>query len=67
MAMQEGEIYYCTNDNCGCEIEVTKGARSGGGNAAPRCCCGMAMELYSGGTNTEDEVDTTPAPMATPY
>jgi hypothetical protein len=45
MALQKGERYRCTNENCGCEIEVTRGAQpGGGGNQDPRCCCGREME-----------------------
>jgi hypothetical protein len=45
MAMQKGERYRCTDEACGCEIEVTRGASEGkSGNLLPRCCCGMAME-----------------------
>jgi hypothetical protein len=44
MALKEGEVYKCTDPQCGCEITVTKGAQPGdGGNQAPRCCCGMEM------------------------
>jgi hypothetical protein len=44
MALKEGEVYKCPNPDCGCEITVTKGAQpGGGGNQAPRCCCGMEM------------------------
>ncbi len=45
MALQTGERYRCSDPNCGCEIEVTKGANpSCGGNQGPRCCCGKEME-----------------------
>ena len=45
MALKEGENYRCTNPDCGCEIEVTRGAKpGGGGNQDPRCCCGREME-----------------------
>jgi len=45
MALQKGEKYRCPNADCGCEIEVTKGAAPGkGGNQAPRCCCGKEMQ-----------------------
>jgi len=44
MALQKGDTYRCPNAGCGCEIQVTKGAQSAGGNQAPRCCCGMPME-----------------------
>jgi hypothetical protein len=44
MALQQGERYRCTMENCECEIEVTKGAGPAGGSQAPRCCCGMEMQ-----------------------
>jgi hypothetical protein len=45
MALQKGERYRCPDINCGCEIEVTKGAQpGGGGNQNPRCCCGKEMQ-----------------------
>lgn len=48
MALQKGERYRCPDPNCGCEIEVTKGAKPGsGGNQAPRCCCGKEMQKVS--------------------
>jgi len=41
MALQKGEKYQCTDPQCGCEIDVRKGAAPGkGGDLAPRCCCG---------------------------
>ena len=44
MAFKMGERYVCPDKNCGCEIEVVKGAAPGnGGDLAPRCCCGMEM------------------------
>jgi hypothetical protein len=44
MALKQGEVYKCPDPKCGCEITVTKGAQpGGGGNQAPRCCCGMEM------------------------
>ena len=43
MALQTGEGYRCPDRECGCEIEVTKGAAPGkGGDHAPRG--GMEME-----------------------
>jgi hypothetical protein len=45
MAMEEGQHYRCTNDQCGCEIEVTRGPRMDGGDENPRCCCGQEMTL----------------------
>jgi len=45
MALQRGEHYRCPDQECGCEIEVTKGAAPGeGGKMAPRCCCGKEMQ-----------------------
>jgi hypothetical protein len=44
MAFQKGQRYRCSNEKCGCEIEVTKGAAPGkGGDLPPRCCCGEPM------------------------
>jgi len=45
MALRTGELYRCTNESCGCEIQVTRGAKAGGGgDKNPRCCCGMEMK-----------------------
>jgi hypothetical protein len=45
MALRTGELYRCPNDSCGCEIQVTRGAKQGGGgDNNPRCCCGMEMK-----------------------
>ncbi|MBA3583088.1 MAG: hypothetical protein H0W36_00915 [Gemmatimonadetes bacterium] len=45
MAFEKGDTYRCTNPNCGCEIQVTKGAKAGGGgDRNPTCCCGMEMK-----------------------
>lgn len=45
MALREGEVYRCTDRECGCEITVTKGAAPGrGGDRNPTCCCGHVME-----------------------
>lgn len=45
MALRQGETYRCPDPDCGCEITVTKGARSGaGGDLNPRCCCGKEMQ-----------------------
>jgi hypothetical protein len=44
MALQKGERYRCPDPDCGCEIEVTKGAAPGkGGDLPPGCCCGKEM------------------------
>jgi hypothetical protein len=45
MAFKTGEKYRCPDPECGCEIQVTKGAAPGkGGEQNPRCCCGKEME-----------------------
>ncbi len=46
MALQEGEVYHCPDPDCGCEIEVTRGASdpAAAGAANPRCCCGREMQ-----------------------
>ena len=44
MALRKGEVYRCSDAECGCGITVTKGAAPGiGGNQPPRCCCGKEM------------------------
>lgn len=46
MAFQKGQRYRCENADCGCKIQVTRGAAPGkGGALAPRCCCGQEMSL----------------------
>ncbi|MDZ4858060.1 MAG: hypothetical protein SGI88_03690 [Candidatus Hydrogenedentes bacterium] len=57
--LRTGEIYRCPNDECGCEIEVIEGAKQGG-DQAPRCCCGMAMERLEGEEMDADEEDLLP-------
>ncbi|HVS11954.1 MAG TPA: hypothetical protein VMS76_18965 [Planctomycetota bacterium] len=45
MAFKEGERYRCTDASCGCEVQVTQGAKPGqGGSQNPRCCCGKEMK-----------------------
>jgi hypothetical protein len=45
MALRTGELYRCPNESCSCEIQVTRGAKpGGGGDNNPRCCCGMEMK-----------------------
>jgi hypothetical protein len=45
MALKTGERYRCPDENCGCEIEVAKGAPpTCEGNQSPRCCCGKEMQ-----------------------
>ncbi len=49
MAFKQGEIYRCPDDDCGCEVQVTKGAAPGkGGDEMPTCCCGKQMVKVSG-------------------
>ncbi len=44
MPLKKGEHYRCPDPNCGCEIEVTKGANPRcGGTQVPHCCCGKEM------------------------
>jgi hypothetical protein len=44
MALKQGEVYACSDPQCGCEMTVTKGAAPGkGGELNPRCCCGQEM------------------------
>ena len=45
MALKKGETYDCPNPDCGCHIQVTRSASTGGGDDNPRCCCGEEMEL----------------------
>jgi hypothetical protein len=41
--MARGEVWRCTNAECGCEIHVILGARDDGpGN--PTCACGAALK-----------------------
>ena len=51
--MQQGEKYQCTNEDCGCEITVTKSSELDEGEAQnPTCCCGEEMELMAGSKST---------------
>ena len=44
MSFQEGEVYHCPDEACGCELKVIKGApASCGGQQSPTCCCGKTM------------------------
>ncbi len=48
MAFQQGEVYRCTIESCGCEVTVTRGAAADcRGTANPTCCCGETMEKLS--------------------
>lgn len=44
MAFKQGEKYTCPDESCGCELTVTKAARSDcQGTNDPTCCCGNTM------------------------
>jgi hypothetical protein len=43
MAMKKGEMYECSNSDCKCEINVTKGSQASNASRSPRCCCGEEM------------------------
>ena len=46
MALEEGQVWVCSDGECGCEVMVTEGARPGKGGPQPlRCCCGQDMRL----------------------
>ncbi|MGW4104709.1 hypothetical protein [Streptomyces sp. NPDC004976] len=48
MPFQEGEVYRCPDERCGCEVTVTRGAAPGqGGDRTPTCCCGQEMTKVS--------------------
>ena len=50
MAMKQGERYVCPDSSCGCEIQVTKAAKPGGGGEDnPRCGCGEEMQVQGQG------------------
>lgn len=45
MSMHRGDIYACSNPDCGAQISVTRGVNAeGGGDFSPRCSCGATME-----------------------
>ena len=46
MSFQEGEVYRCPDEACGCELAVTKGdPPSCDGQPSPMCCCGKTMAM----------------------
>ena len=49
--MQQGEKYQCSNDECGCEITVTRASQLEDADQNPTCCCGEEMEAV--GTSTK--------------
>ena len=53
MALKEGEVYECSNQDCGCEIQVTHSASpSTDKKQQPRCCCGEEMQRGAGQRRT---------------
>lgn len=45
MPLKNGEVYKCPDENCSCEVTVTKGAPEDcKGEQNPTCCCGKTME-----------------------
>lgn len=53
--MQQGEKYQCTNEDCGCQISVTKGSEIDDADAEnPTCCCGEEMELMTGAKSASE-------------
>jgi hypothetical protein len=47
--MQQGEKYQCPNEECGCEINVTRASQLDDADQNPTCCCGEEMELVESG------------------
>lgn len=45
--MQQGEKYQCSNEDCGCEISVTRASQLEDAEDNPTCCCGEEMELMT--------------------
>lgn len=44
MPLKKGEVYTCADENCGCEVTVTKSAPADcNGDQNPTCCCGKLM------------------------
>jgi hypothetical protein len=47
MPFKKGEIYRCTDADCGCEITVTQDAHRSKSQHEHRCCCGSELKLNS--------------------
>lgn len=44
MPFREGEVYRCTDENCGCELTVTRSAMASCDcRQAPTCCRGKTL------------------------
>jgi hypothetical protein len=50
--MQQGEKYQCTNEECGCEISVTRASQLDEADQNPTCCCGEEMERMEAGAKS---------------
>ena len=50
--MQQGEKYQCSNEECGCEITVTRASQLEDADQNPTCCCGEEMESVGTGTKS---------------
>lgn len=50
MPFREGEVFRCPEEDCGCEVTVTKAAppTCTGKQDAPTCCCGKTMVKTAG-------------------
>ena len=49
MALREGEVYRCPDQDCGCEVTVTRSAAENcRGQENPTCCSGHTMDKVSG-------------------
>jgi hypothetical protein len=49
MVMKPGDIFRCTNPDCGCELTVIQEShRADASSKAPHCCCGAEMENATG-------------------
>lgn len=51
MAWRKGEVYQCPNEDCGCEITITRAPADDleEDDYPPTCCCGDEMELKPSG------------------
>lgn len=50
MPWKKGQVYQCPDDECGCEVMVTKAPNEDlepEEEFPPTCCCGNEMELKS--------------------
>ena len=52
MAMKMGDTFTCPNPDCGCQVQVTRSAKTDAGDKNPRCCCGAEMQPETATTRT---------------